>query len=290
MTTPLAKIFSAIDSVKRVLADRMSPAGLANTLEQTGANRAAVNALAEQAANKKLPASERAAAAEKVQQHYEDIAMSFNPAGMVLYHGGPQAIQKVLAEKLGATGQMQGPGFYASDLLNIPELFAIRASKPSSPGVISAFDFPDELAKTLLPLTDEALSQSAPAVRSKILSIMATNPLAHNKIKNALRFGYKEAKETNPAVKIDELFTGDLVDWTLNSAIGKSAAARMLADSGVTGKSWQYSKTAPDTATVVFPKYIDELRPIGNVTVDPMNQADYVQRLLEQVLANGGRQ
>lgn len=275
--TPLASVFSMLDTLKRNLSLR----GMEGTIERTGQNLEQFGKLQEAAM------SGDKAAGQAVTDKMLEQVLNFSPLGITLYHGGPQAIQKVMPELLGKTGQMQGPGFYMSDRLNVPKMFATRMSSKGEPGVISAFDFPDELYNRVLPLTEMPLTTTPLAGTKALRHLLTENLDTASPIKKSLVAGLKDARSMGSLETADDLLTGELVNWSLNNALGKTRAAASMAGSGITGKSWDYTAEHPDIASVIFQRYLDELRPVGNVQVTGPEQ-EYAQRLLEQVLSKGG--
>ena len=276
MASPLASIFSMLDSLKRNLTSR----GIAGTAERTVQDLQSFGKLQEKAV------AGDSAAQKAVTDKWIEQVLNFNPVGITLYHGGPQAISKVLPEKLGATGQVKGPGFYAADLLNVPKTFATRASTPQSPGVISAFDFPDELYAKMLQISDAPISESGLGKSSQLLELLTKNTESAPLIRKAIKETLSDDRAAGGVKSANDVLTGELINWVLDGAYGKNAAAAILENTGIPGKVWQYSHRTPDTAAVIFRKYLDELKPVGNVQVIGP-ESEYVQRLFEQVLSKG---
>ena len=224
----ISNIYSFLDSVKRVLGNAVSDPK--EFLKSAGAN-AAANPLT------------------------ETDAMNFMPGavgGKILFHGGPQAVTKVNSSLAG--NNIEGPGFYLSNLLNVPLNFATRGNKP---GVISAFDLPDDLYAKMLKLNDKPTTKY-PELDQQIIKLLKDIPELQTKL------------DTRTAVYGDTALTGNYINQQLAAMFGFDRAAEKLAVAGIPGKTWQYARERPaEMATVVTPNYTELLKPIEQLRVEP---------------------
>jgi len=79
------------------------------------------------------------------------------------------------------------------------------------------------------------------------------------------------------------MLTGEWLNAALRKQYGLAEATKILSSGGLTGKGWEYSRRFPnEQATVVFPKYMNELTPLGGI---PMQATPAQTRLaLEDLL------
>lgn len=232
----LAKVFSTIDSIKRVLG------GYADSPLEAMARAGAANR--EQGVDKPLKTD------AQMQAELENVAMNFMPGaiGKILFHGGPQAVTKVNNAFTG--NNIEGPGFYLSNILNTPLNFATKGGKQS--GVISAFDFPDELYAKLLRLNDKPTT-AYPDLDKQLLQLLNDTPELQARL---------STRGTPP--------TGNWINQQLAAIGGFDAAAETLGKAGIPGKTWQYAKDRPaEMASVVTPNYTGLLEPIAQLSVEP---------------------
>lgn len=215
----ISNLFSTIDSLKRILGNAVSDP--AEFIRNAGANVAPMT---------------------------QDDAMAFGPApvGKILFHGGQQAVTKINPAL--ATNNIEGPGFYLSNLLNVPLNFATRGQRP---GVISVFDLPDSLYAKMLRLNDKPTSDY-PELDKQIIKLLKDIPELQDKL---------DIRGTPP--------TGKWINQQLAAIGGFDAAASKLASAGIPGKTWQYARERPaELASVVTPDYTALLEPIVQLQVE----------------------
>lgn len=224
----IAKVFSTIDSIKRVLGDALtSPMDF---LKSAGASA------------KESPLT-------------TEDAMVFGPStiGKILFHGGPQAVTKINPE-LGQT-RAKGPGFYLSNLLNVPHKFATNVNTGGG-GFISAFEMPDAAYAKMLKLNERPFNKQ-PELDPKIQQLLKDIPELQTR---ALE---KESYTGTP-------IHGDWLDQQLNAIFGSYNTPIQLGKVGIPGKTWQYSHDRPaELASVIFPEYVDLLTPIAQLHAQP---------------------
>ena len=223
----IANIFSTIDSIKRVLADYVSSP---------------------------VESMKRAGASAKESPLTVDQAMNFMPGaiGKILFHGGPQAVTKINSALAG--NNIEGPGFYLSNLLNVPITSATRGQRS---GVISAFELPDDLYAKMLRLNDKPTTKY-PELDPQIVRLLKDIPELQDK------FNIRTAAYGDVAP------TGNWVNSQLANLFGFDKAAERLAAAGIPGKTWQYARERPaEMASVVFPDYSNLLEPIAQLSVEP---------------------
>jgi hypothetical protein len=135
MPSPLAKTFSFIDSLKRVLADRLSPSGMKETLTQSAQNLQGMSADMETAASKSVLISD--AQKQEAHKRVADALMAqlagFGVAGATLWHGTPHVLKgnKFDASKIG-TGegaQAYGYGHYLAESRGVGQSYKDTLTK-----------------------------------------------------------------------------------------------------------------------------------------------------------------
>jgi len=250
MPSPLATVFSTIDSAKRILADRLGNpiVDLQRTLGRAAEDSSKFR-------------EDMAAGGTSAQDAAERLACAFMPVCMFLLHGVQDAITRVLTH-LGRN-QAKGKGFYTSDGIALPVQFATNGNKRS--GIVSVFDFPDPEYAKLLRLNDKPLDPASPVYES-VYSLLKDIPQFRRAAKDQLEF----VKEAEPLATANQVITGAWVDQQLSKLLGVDEGANRMAISGLTGKQWQYSADRPGMkAQVIFNDYVDLLEPVAQVKVDP---------------------
>jgi len=245
----ISKVFSTIDSLKRVLSDYVS-----SPLEFI--KRAGAGAREQGVDKPRLSDAE-------MQEKIKDVAMDFMPGaiGKILFHGGQQAITKVNPEL--AQNIVKGPGFYLSNILNTPLNFATSGGKRS--GVISAFDLPDSAYAKMLRLNDKSISKY-PDLEPQIAKLMKDIPALRTAAIDHIKF----MREADPTLSPDKIITGEWIDDKLTRMFSRTGVPVVLGNAGIPGKTWQYSHERPaDLASVVFPDYSKLLEPIAQLRVEP---------------------
>lgn len=266
MASPLATVYSLIDQVKR----NLSPRGMKSTVDQTAFD---LQQLQKKMETAQSGGPEAAAAQSAVTEKMLNAVLNFAPGGIgaqILLHGGPSAIAKVNPERLGAVGTVYGPGFYTSNKTATPLTYARNARDVGAgPGVISAFDLPDELYAKTLQLTDKPLAKQ-PNVVTEISSALNSDKqlfdMVMSKLQEEVKFGRSQGLNTDAT----KTLTGEWLDSILNTELGKSQASALLAKHGIPGKTW--SAAEKEAHTVIYPEYLNQLESVGSVPLMPMQK------------------
>ena len=195
----------------------------------------------------------------------QTLADAYNPAGIVLLHGGPGAVLKVDPNRL--VQSVHSTGFHTTNKVATPYTFATRGGRE---GVISAFEFPDELYAKTLRLNSKPLD-AYPEAEAGISKIVSQDQALREYMKGRLRSLYRAEVDSGSGLKPADLATGERVNsWLRKHYGGLLEADPRMAAAGIPGRTWQYSAERPsEMATAVFPEFFSELRPIGQVPVAP---------------------
>jgi hypothetical protein len=197
------------------------------------------------------------------------------PMNIMLMHGGPTGVVNVDPTKLSQS--VQSSGFHMTNKAQTPFSFATKQNKTS--GVVSAFDFPDELyAKTLN--YDKPISQSQDVMQA-IQSLAQNDEQLRQKLVDEMRTLYKSAKMSGQDVKSEDVMTGKQLHSLLRRHYGGlQQADEALQNAGITGSSWQYSAERPnEIATAVFPKYAEQLKPLGQYDATPDSLEEMTRKI-----------
>ena len=197
------------------------------------------------------------------------------PMNIMLMHGGPTGVVNVDPTKLSQS--VQSSGFHMTNKAQTPFSFATKQNKTS--GVVSAFDFPDELyAKTLN--YDKPISQSQDVMQA-IQSLAQNDEQLRQKLVDEMRTLYKSAKMSGQDVKSEDVMTGKQLHSLLRRHYGGlQQADDALQNAGITGSSWQYSAERPnEIATAVFPKYAEQLKPLGQYDATPDSLEEMTRKI-----------
>ena len=184
---------------------------------------------------------------------------------VVLMHGGKTPVTTVDPEKL--IQSVQSSGFHTTNKAYTPFSFATGQNK--SEGIVSAFDFPDELyARTLN--YDKPISQSQ-YVMDAVSDLVKNDESLRQKMISEVKNSYKAAKESGLDVNAEDVMTGKQFHSLLRRHYGGlKEADTALENAGITGASWQYSAKRPDEiATAIYPKYAEQLKAIGQYQASP---------------------
>jgi hypothetical protein len=197
------------------------------------------------------------------------------PMNIMLLHGGPEGVVRVDPSRL--TQSVQSSGFHTTNKAQTPFGFATKQNKTT--GVVSAFDFPDELyAKTLN--YDKPISQS-PEVMQAIGSLAQQDEPFRQKLIDEMKTLYKAAKQEGQDTKAEDVMTGKQLHSLMRRHYGGlQQADDALQNAGITGASWQYSAERPnELATAIFPKYAEQLSPLGQYEAAPNSLEEMTRKI-----------
>lgn len=200
-------------------------------------------------------------------------------AGKILIHGGPAEVRRVDPSRF--TQQVHGPGFYLSDKTFTPQTFATSGGKRS--GVLSVYDFPDELYASMLNASSKPLNpQSKPA--EALGNLLQKYPDLYDKLRGDLKLWVKGDRTLNPAATAESSLTGERVEQLLRSYFGNDDLAHVLGEEGVPGKTWVYSAERPaEKASVVYPSYVGDLKFLDSFETSPGELKQTTQRVKDRL-------
>ena len=257
MPSPLAPIYSKADSFKRSLLDILTnPVASAQQIVGNANDRAGLlNQLTSDAAQESMAGDMMG---PKSQQLAGQIADAYNPMGMVLLHGGRFPVDKVDPNMLRTA--VHSGGFHTTNKVFTPQTFATNAN--DGKGVISAFEFPDELYKQSIKVNNKPIDQNMQGVVSKLIQ---RDPSLQPVLVNEMKSAYKAAIQEGRDIKPEDALNAIQLNMILRRHYGGiNQSEQALSDAGVPAKSWVYSRERPsEVATAIFPQYVDELRPLG---------------------------
>jgi|GEM_PF-2511965 len=257
MPSPLASIYSKADSFKRSLLDILTnPVASAQQIVGNANDRAGLlNQLTSDAAQESMAGDMMG---PKSQQLAGQIADAYNPMGMVLLHGGRFPVDKVDPNMLRTA--VHSGGFHTTNKVFTPQTFATNAN--DGKGVISAFEFPDELYKQSIKVNNKPIDQNMQGVVSKLIQ---RDPSLQPVLVNEMKSAYKAAIQEGRDIKPEDALNAIQLNMILRRHYGGiNQSEQALSDAGVPAKSWVYSRERPsEVATAIFPQYVDELRPLG---------------------------
>lgn len=184
--------------------------------------------------------------------------------GAILLHGGAKPIttpDPTLIPNVDYQAVF-GPGFYTTNELVTPFKSAMKSTKNTG-GTISVFDLPDEKYAATLKLSTEPISKQ-PAVEAGLTKLIQNEP----KIAQII-IDYANFRRQGTGQTIDQTVTGELIEDALRSVYGRENTYKKLAEYGIPGRTWQYSASSPEAATLVFREAYPELVSLGQFSVTP---------------------
>jgi hypothetical protein len=282
MASPLASIFSTVDSAKRSLLDILTnPVASAQQIVGNANDRAGVlNQLTGQVAGQTRDSIKAGGSlmpdTPESQQLTQMMADAYNPVGMVLAHGGKSAVLKPAKEFL--TQGVISKGFHVTNDFPTPQRFATMNNDGA--GVISLFDFPNELYNKSLRLGGINEPMSA-ELKSTIGTLAQKDPELRDMLIAELRNLHADAVEKGLKTSSDDLMSNFSANNVMRRRYGIEGSEKILADMGIPAKTWQYSRDQPELATSIFPEYFNELRPLGQVPTSKANWYDAREGLID---------
>jgi hypothetical protein len=282
MPSPLASIFSTVDSAKRSLLDILTnPVASAQQIVGNANDRAGVlNQLTGQVAGQTRDSIKAGGSlmpdTPESQQLTQMMADAYNPVGMVLAHGGKSAVLKPAKEFL--TQGVISKGFHVTNDFPTPQRFATMNNDGA--GVISLFDFPNELYNKSLRLGGINEPMSA-ELKSTIGTLAQKDPELRDMLIAELRNLHADAVEKGLKTSSDDLMSNFSANNVMRRRYGIEGSEKILADMGIPAKTWQYSRDQPELATSIFPEYFNELRPLGQVPTSKANWYDAREGLID---------
>jgi hypothetical protein len=282
MASPLASIFSKVDSAKRSLLDILTnPVASAQQIVGNANDRAGVlNQLTGQVADQTKDSIKAGGSlmpdTPESQQLTQMMADAYNPVGMVLAHGGKSAVLKPAKEFL--TQGVISKGFHVTNDFPTPQRFATKNDEGA--GVISLFDFPDELYNKSLRLGGINEPMSA-ELKSTIGTLAQKDPELRDMLIAEFRNLHADAVERGLKTSSDDLMSNFAANEVMRRRYGIEGSEKILADMGIPAKTWQYSRDQPELATSIFPEYFNELRPLGQVPTSKANWYDAREGLID---------
>tara|TARA_R110000737_G_scaffold70635_1_gene99075 strand:- start:479 stop:1393 length:915 start_codon:yes stop_codon:yes gene_type:complete len=293
MASPLASIFSKVDSAKRSLLDMLTnPVASAQQIVgnvgdqgkqmvNSANDRAGVlNQLTSQVAGQTRDSIKAGGSllpdTPESQQLTQMMADAYNPVGMVLAHGGKSAVLKPAKEFL--TQGVISKGFHVTNDFPTPQRFATKNDEGA--GVISLFDFPDELYNKSLRLGGINEPMSA-ELKSTIGTLAQKDPELRDMLIAEFRNLHADAVEKGLKTSSDDLMSNFSANNVMRRRYGIEGSEKILADMGIPAKTWQYSRDQPELATSIFPEYFNELRPLGQVPTSKANWYDAREGLID---------
>ena len=206
-----------------------------------------------------------------------------NESGKILIHGGPAEVKRVDPSRF--TQQVHGPGFYLSDKTFTPQTFATAGGK--RPGVLSVYDFPDELYARMLNVNTRPVS-AQPQPTEALRNLLSNYPELYDKLRGDLKLWTLGDRVDNPAVTAESALTGERVEQLLRSYFGNDDVASVLSKEGVPGKTWVYSAERPaEKASVVYPDYVNDLQFLGGFETSPGGLKQTTQRIKDALSGLG---
>jgi hypothetical protein len=199
---------------------------------------------------------------------------------MLLMHGGLKPIIKPNAELVPNVDYQAvfGPGFYTTNELLTPFKSAMKSSKNTG-GTISVFDLPDEQYAATLKLSTEPISKQ-PQVSETLGRLVQADPAVRDRIIELAKF-----RRQGTGQSLDQTITGELVEDALRQMYGRDQTYLKLAEYGIPGRTWQYSASSPEQATLVFTPAYSQLKPVGQFSVTPGTEGYKVaQQQLQRLL------
>lgn len=204
-------------------------------------------------------------------------------AGKILIHGGPAEVRRVDPSRF--TQQVHGPGFYLSDKTFTPQTFATAGGK--RPGVLSVYDFPDELYARMLNVNTRPVS-AQPQPTEALRNLLSNHPELRDKLRGDLKLWTLGDRVDNPATTAESALTGERVEQLLRSYFGNDDVASVLSKEGVPGKTWVYSAERPaEKASVVYPDYVNDLQFLGGFETSPGGLKQTTQRIKDALSGLG---
>ena len=210
------------------------------------------------------------------QQLTQMMADAYNPVGMVLAHGGKSAVLKPAKEFL--TQGVISKGFHVTNDFPTPQRFATM--NDDGAGVISLFDFPNELYNKSLRLGGINEPMSA-ELKNTIGTLAQKDPELRDMLIAELRNLHADAVEKGLKTSSDDLMSNFSANNVMRRRYGIEGSEKILADMGIPAKTWQYSRDQPELATSIFPEYFNELRPLGQVPTSKANWYDAREGLID---------
>jgi hypothetical protein len=288
MASPLASIYSTADSFKRKLLDVLTdPAGSAQQIVGNANDRAGVlNALTGQLADQTMSSIKAGGSVmpdtPESQQLTQMMADAYNPAGVVLLHGGRFPVDRVDPELL-RTGVHSG-GFHTTNKAVTPQTFATNAN--DGKGFISMFDFPDELYNKSIMLSNKPIDAGT---QDAVTALIQKDPALGELIVKELKMLYSAAKQEGTDVKPADLLTGQRLNSLLRRHYGGiNQSEEAMAGVGIPAKSWVYRAERPnEIATAVYPQSVSELRPLGQIETERGGLLSLIPKLKEMAAKQG---
>lgn len=288
MASPLASIYSTADSFKRKLLDVLTdPAGSAQQIVGNANDRAGVlNALTSQVADQTMSSIKAGGSVmpdtPESQQLTQMMADAYNPAGVVLLHGGRMPIDRVDPNFLRTA--VHSGGFHTTNKAVTPQTFATNAN--DGKGFISMFDFPDELYNKAAKLNAKPIGSDT---QDAVTALIQRDPALGEVIVKELKMLYSAAKQEGLDVKPAELLTGERLNSILRRHYGGiNQSEEAMSGVGIPAKSWVYSADRPnEIATAVYPQYVSELRPLGQIETERGGLLSLIPKLKEMAAKQG---
>jgi len=282
MPSPLASIYSTADSFKRSLLDMLSnPVEAAQQIVGNANDRAGIlNQLTAEAAQEGRNGGPLFG--PKSQQLAGTLADAYNPMGIVLAHGGKSAVLKPAKEFL--TQGVISKGFHLTNDFPTPQRFATMNNDRA--GVISLFDFPNELYNKSLRLGGINEPMSA-ELKEAIGTLAQKDPELRDMLIAELRNLHADAVEKGLKTSSDDLMSNFSANNVMRRRYGVEGSEKILADMGIPAKTWQYSRDHPELATSVFPEYFNELRPVGQIPTSKESWYDAKEGLIDLLAKQG---
>lgn len=211
-------------------------------------------------------------------------AMFAAPAGITLMHGGPSAITSVDPARL--MQSVHSTGLHTTNKVFTPQSFATQGGKRS--GVISVFDFPDELYAKTLRMNQSPMSKRAEEY-GLMQSLAGGDDAVAGMLRSRLKDQYMAARAQGQSPNVEDLITGEMLNNIMRKTKGGLAEGdQALAAAGFPGKTWQYSHERPaELATAIFPEFVSELRPIGQYDTAPGLMKLVTEKIKEDLARKG---
>ena len=288
MPSPLAAIYSSADSFKRGLLDAVqNPVDKMRQVIGNANDRAGVlNALSGQVADQTMDSMKSGGSfmpdTPESQQLTQMMADAYNPAGVVLLHGGRFPVGKVDPSLLRTA--VHSGGFHTTNKATTPQTFATNAN--DGKGFISMFDFPDELYSKSIKLSSKPIDAGT---QDSVTALIQKDPALGELIVKELKMLYSAAKQEGLDVKPADLLTGQRLNSLLRRHYGGiNQSEEAMAGVGIPSKSWMYSADRPsEIATAVYPQYVSELRPLGQIETERGGLLSLMPKLKEMAAKQG---